>query len=98
MIDVATFWDAWEGEIPPEGALPEWQPYSGPFINAGRVHPNSLPLSFRIVIRNRTQRTVRTAAQHLRPIVTLIQCALPGADFSASNHGIVSCRDGVCGV
>ena len=24
MIDVATFWDAWEGEIPPEGAMPEW--------------------------------------------------------------------------
>lgn len=62
MIDVATFWDAWEGEIPPEGALPEWQPYSGPFINAGRVHPNSLPLSFRIVIRNRTQRTILAQA------------------------------------
>ena len=61
MIDVATFWDAWEGEIPPEGALPEWRPYSGPFLNAGRVHPNSLPLSFRIVIRNRTQRTVSAA-------------------------------------
>ena len=58
MIDVATFWDAWEGEIPPQGAMPEWRPYSGPFLNAGRVHPNSLPLSFRIVIRNRTQRTV----------------------------------------
>ena len=64
MIDVATFWDAWEGEIPPEGALPEWQPYSGPFINAGRVHQNSLPLSFRVVIRNRTQRTVRDFGPH----------------------------------
>eukprot|EP01045_Picozoa_sp_COSAG04_P029450 COSAG04_NODE_4844_length_1866_cov_1.026599_2_plen_228_part_00 len=62
MIDVATFWDAWEGEIPPEGALPEWRPYSGPFLNAGRVHPNSLPLSFRIVIRNRTQRTILAEA------------------------------------
>ena len=61
MIDVATFWDAWEGEIPPEGSLPEWRPYSGPFLNAGRVHPNSLPLSFRVVIRNRTQRTVGAA-------------------------------------
>ena len=63
MIDVATFWDAWEGEIPPEGSLPEWRPYSGPFLNAGRVHPNSLPLSFRVVIRNRTQRTVRRRRQ-----------------------------------
>ena len=64
MIDVATFWDAWEGEIPPQGAMPEWRPFSGPFLNAGRVHPNSLPLSFRIVIRNRTQRTVRSRSRN----------------------------------
>ena len=47
MFDVATFWDAWEGEVPPEESLPEWRPYSGPFINVGRVHPQSLPLCFR---------------------------------------------------
>ena len=99
MIDVATFWDAWEGEIPPEGAMvlppiphppspgilqvhagtgwfwllltaallraaiqPEWRPYSGPFFNVGRVHPDSLPLTFRLVVRNRTQRTLLVEA------------------------------------
>eukprot|EP01050_Picozoa_sp_SAG11_P022887 SAG11_NODE_4441_length_1894_cov_1.455710_2_plen_219_part_00 len=62
MLDVATFWDAWEGEIPPEGALPEWRPYSGPFFNVGRVHPDSLPLTFRLVVRNRTQRTLLVEA------------------------------------
>jgi hypothetical protein len=62
MLDVATFWDAWEGEIPPEGAAPEWRPYSGPFFNVGRVHPDSLPLTFRLVVRNRTQRTLLVEA------------------------------------
>ena len=69
MIDVATFWDAWQGEIPPEGAQPEWQPYSGPFINIGKVYPNALPLSFRVVIRNRTRRTVW---QHLKVPMLLV--------------------------
>eukprot|EP01052_Picozoa_sp_SAG31_P055217 SAG31_NODE_15124_length_769_cov_1.382090_2_plen_126_part_01 len=67
MIDVATFWDAWEGEIPPEGAMPEWRPYSGPFFNVGRVHPDSLPLTFRLVVRNRTQRTVRAPDSFFTP-------------------------------